>query len=261
MSVAPDERSLKQRLDRYVWHNASTEAVLLRSLLKEHFGSFARVGIIGGMVRDFARGGRAAFKSDVDLVIEGEPARVDEMARGISAKANRFGGYGFRVGPWNIDFWALERTWAATHGHVAVRELADVTGCVFFDWDAIVYDIGSRRVLCDPRYLDRLRSGRMEISLRSNPGEIGNLLRAARRLIRWGLEPGPELRRFIDEKLDETTFATMRALERRKHPDRVLDDHVSAAELRHALLNGACPKTASLRQMSLAFTEPERIAT
>lgn len=236
MPIAPDIRSLKGRLDRFFWDNGSTEAVRLRAVLREDFRGFPQMGIIGGLVRDFARGGRSAFKSDIDLVVAASPEEVDHLARRLGARRNRFGGYGYRAEPWNVDFWALESTWAAAQGHVPVRELADVTRCVFFDWDAVVYDLGTRRVLCDGSYLDRIRHGRMEISLRENPGVMGNLLRATRRIIRWDLEPGPALRCFIEEHLTEDALGAMRASERLKHSDRVLDGYPDAAALRHALL-------------------------
>ena len=250
LSVASDIRSLKGRLDRFVWSNPTSEAVLLRELLHEHFLQFEGVGIIGGLVRDFARGGRWAFKSDLDLVIQGDPAQVAALAERVGAATNRFGGYGFAVGPWKIDFWALQHTWAATAGHVAVRDLADVVRCTFFDWDAVVYDLTSRRVVCDKAYLDRLRSRQLEISLRSNPGELGNLLRAARRMLRWHLAAGPALASFIKERLDDEAFITIKATERRKYADRVLDSFTDAAQLRAALVTSPRSEQ-SLGQMDL----------
>ena len=251
MSVAPDLRSLKGRLDRFVRGNSSTEAVLLRRLLDEHFGRFDRVGIIGGLVRDFARGGRQAFKSDLDLVVEGDRKEVARLAQAVGARGNRFGGYGFTAGPWKIDFWALEDTWAVAQGHVAVRGLDDVVRCTFFDWDAIVYDLRTWRLICDPAYLERLRSRRLDISLRSNPGELGNLLRAARRIVSWNLQPGPALRLFIEEQLDESAFQSIVASERRKYPGRVLDRFAGAEQLRTYLLSPRSATTERARQMVL----------
>ena len=251
LSIARDSRILKGRLDRFVWENATPEAALLRRLLNEHFMRFDGVGIIGGLVRDFALGGRDAFKSDLDLVIQGDPREVAALASRIGAVANRFGGYGYSEGPWKIDFWALQNTWAVTAGHVAVRDLADVVHCTFFDWDAVVYDLRSRRVVCDKTYFQRIQSRRLEISLRSNPGEMGNLLRAARRIIRWHLTPGPVLTKFIVERLDEETFAVLKATERRKYGDRTLDAFTSVAQLRSVLLGGARPQSGLARQMTL----------
>lgn len=253
MSIAPDIRCLKGRLDRYVWENSATEAVLLRKLLKEHFGQFEGVGIIGGLVRDFARGGRFAFKSDLDLVIDGDPAHVAALAERVGARANRFGGFGFTAGPWKIDFWALEYTWAATAGHVIVRELADVVRCTFFDWDAVMYDLVRKRVVCDKAYLERIRSRRLEISLRPNPGELGNLLRAARRIVRWGLQPGPVLTTFIKAHLDAAAFAEIKETERRKYADRVLDEFEDPDHLRQFLLTTHLGSLAQPGQMALPF--------
>jgi len=256
LSVARDRRVLKGRLDRFVWENATPEAILLRRLLSEHFMQFDGVGIIGGLVRDFALGGRYAFKSDLDLVIQDDPRKVAELASRVGAVANRFGGYGYSEGPWKIDFWALQNTWAATAGHVAVRSLADVVQCTFFDWDAVVYDLHERRVVCDKTYFQRIHSRRLEISLRSNPGEMGNLLRAARRIIRWHLTPGPVLTRFIAERLDDETFTLLKATERRKYGNRTLDAFTSAAQLRSALLEGPRAQLELASQMPLPLDQP-----
>ena len=255
MSIAPDLRSLKRRLDRFVWENASTEAVLLRSILQEHFERFDRVGVIGGLVRDFARGGRSAFKSDLDLVIQGDRKDVTRLAQAVGAHANRFGGYGFTAGPWKIDFWALESTWAVAQGHVAVENLDDVVHCTFFDWDAIVYDLRSRRLSCDVAYLERLESRRLDISLRSNPGEIGNLLRAARRIIGWKLQAGPRLRVFIEERLDNAAFQSMISSEKRKYANNMLDTFMDASQLRAALLSSRAPISEGNRQLGLPFDQ------
>ena len=255
MSIAPDLRTLKRRLDRFVWENSSTEAVLLRDLLKEHFEPFERVGIIGGLVRDFARGGRSAFKSDLDLVVEGDRKDVARLAQKVGARGNRFGGFGFAAGPWKIDFWALEDTWAAAQGHVAVERLDDVVYCTFFDWDAIVYDLRSRRLSCEESYLERLHSQRLDIGLRSNPGELGNLLRAARRILGWRLEAGPGLRIFVEERLDDAAFHAIIASERRKYANTILAAFVDASQLRAALLSSRPPVAGCNQQMDLPLDQ------
>lgn len=254
MSVAPDLSSLKKRLDRYFGdENKSKEMERLRDIRKRHLDQFENVGVVGGLVRDFARGGRSAFKSDLDLVIEASSVEVACFAEHVGASPNRFGGYGFVDGPWKIDFWALERTWAATSGHVQVNHLPDVIRSTFFDWDAVVYDIKRKKLSCDIDYLERIRSSRLEINLRANPSELGNLLRAARRIIRWGLEPGPILRSFIVERLDGQAFDRMRAEERRKFSFRVTDEYDDAEKLRHALLIAPRCRAKDPDQMDMDF--------
>lgn len=251
MPVAPDRRALKRRLDSFFVTNRAGEMTALRAVLAARFQDFHRVAVIGGLVRDFAREGRNGFRSDVDLVIEAPATDVDALARALRAIPNRFGGYGFRDGPWRIDFWALETTWAARHAGVRLTCLEDVLHCTFFDWDAAAYDLRARRVLCSDDYLERLRQGVLDINLRESPSPKGNLLRAIRRLALWRARPGPALRLFIEQQLDDITFRELQIYERRqRHPHQVMPRWADARTARRALLEPVAPE-ASLVQPSL----------
>ena len=250
MPLAPDLSALKRRLDRYFWGNRSPEMRQLNGIFSEHFSRFDRVAVVGGLVRDFARAGRAGFRSDVDLVIEAPANEVAAVAQALGGQANRFGGYGVKSGAWKIDFWALETTWAARHAGVQVSGLEDITRCTFFDWDAIAYDLRTRRVVCDRDYLDRIQRGALDVNLRSTPSPDGNLLRAIRRLVLWKIRPGPTLRQFIDEHLDEAAFDSVRATEARLYPLAVSGMWPDVTSARMALL-GNCEAEI---QLTLAFT-------
>lgn len=204
MSIAPNQYALKKRLDRYFWDNKTTEMGRLKKILEENFREFERVAVIGGLVRDFAREGRSGFCSDVDLVLDAPKDKVSELASSLNAVPNRFGGYGYKDGPWKIDFWALETTWGKKH--VSVDKLEDVIGSTFFDWDAIAYDLWERKLICNDNYLDKIKNREMDINLLPNPSPMGNLVRAVRRLVLWHVNPGPELRDFIEEHLDDTAL-------------------------------------------------------
>ncbi|EOT7838869.1 hypothetical protein AAER22_29790 [Pseudomonas aeruginosa] len=204
MPIAPNQFALKRRLDRYLWANRSGEMEVLQAALDSNFRTFDRVAVIGGLVRDFAREGRAGFRSDVDLVIDDSREKVALLAEKLGATPNRFGGYGYKSGPWKIDFWALETTWARKH--VPMRKLEDVLLGTFFDWDAIAYDLWERKLICSDDYLERIRAKRLDINLQPNPSPMGNLVRAIRRLVLWQASPGERLRCFIDEHLDESTL-------------------------------------------------------
>lgn len=214
MSVAINEDVLKRRIDDYLWRDRSTVVAVLRLLLKEHFLSFDRVAVIGGMVRDFARAGQRGFKSDVDLVVDAPAKSVEELAGRLNAKPNRFGGYSYVTDRWKIDFWALRATWAYTEGHASINRLEDVTNCTFFDWDAVLYDLKRRQVVCSPTYLDLLRNKAIEINLLPTPSINGNLLRAVRRILLWDLEPGPALGSFIMQHLTASSFAEIARTDR-----------------------------------------------
>ncbi len=256
MPVAPDRRALKRRLDSFFVTNRTGEMVALRAVLAARFHDFQRVAVIGGLVRDFAREGRTGFRSDVDLVIEAPASQVQALALELKAVANRFGGYGFRDGPWRIDFWALETTWAARHAGVRLTCLEDVLRCTFFDWDAAAYDLKTRRVLCSDDYLERMRQGVLDINLRDSPSPRGNLLRAIRRLALWRARPGPGLRSFIDQHLDDAMFQELQIYERQQRFSQlVMPRWADAFSARRGLLEHVDPD-ASLSQPSLPLTNP-----
>lgn len=204
MPIAPNKYALKRRLDRYLWANKSGEMEALQAALSSNFRNFYRVAVVGGLVRDFAREGRTGFRSDVDLVIHDSKEEVALLAEKLNATPNRFGGYGYKSGPWKIDFWALETTWARKH--VPMQTLEDILLGTFFDWDAVAYDLWGRKLICHDDYLERLRAKTLEINLRPNPSPMGNLIRAIRRLILWQLVPGEKLMSFIDEHLNESAL-------------------------------------------------------
>lgn len=212
MPTAPNPLALKRRLDRYFWANGSGEMVHLQATLARRFREFERVAVIGGLVRDFALEGRSGFKSDVDLVVDAPAEEVAQLAKQLKATPNRFGGYGCKQGPWKIDFWALETTWARQY--VPVKKLEDVVSCTFFDWDAVAYDLWEKKLICSDGYLERIRDRTLDINLRPNPSPMGNLVRAIRRLVLWQAKPGPALREFIKDYLDEDGLRFVQSKER-----------------------------------------------
>jgi hypothetical protein len=119
-----------------------------------------------------------------------------------------------RLGVSDTTMHKAERTGRIAH-------LEDVLRCTFFDWDAAAYDLRTRRVMCSDDYLERLRLGVLDINLLESPSPKGNLLRAIRRLALWRARPGPALRAFIEQHLNEASFRELQAYERQqRHPDR-----------------------------------------
>lgn len=235
MSIAPNQYALKKRLDRYFWYNNTTEMQQLKRILKHNFRGLGRVAVIGGLVRDFAREGRSGFHSDVDLVIDAPKHEVTQLALDLNAVPNRFGGYGYQDGLWKIDFWALETTWGKKH--VSVNSLEDVIESTFFDWDAIAYDLWERKVICKDDYLDKIKKRKMEINLLPNPSPMGNLVRAVRRLVLWHVEPGPELRDFIDKHLDEVALSYIKDKESELYSFKVSKQWRSADEAKNFIFS------------------------
>lgn len=235
MKVAEKPHIVKRRIDDYVWRDDTLASRRLRYILGTHFERFDNVAIVGGMVRDFARVGKQGFKSDIDLVIDAPAAEVADMARIVNARTNVFGGHSITELGWNVDFWALESTWAIREGYVKAGGLADFIRSTFFDYDAALYDIKSRQVLHSDSYLDCLQSKVMEVNLLPNPTVIGNLYRAIRRILLWDLAAGERLKSFIAENLDTTGFRDVVAMDNRKSSTPFLHRYKSAIELREAV--------------------------
>lgn len=240
MSTAPNNLALKRRLDRYFWANDTGEMVFLHQVLEDRFTAFDRIAVVGGLVRDFAHEGRAGFRSDLDLVIDAPADHVASLAAELGATSNRFGGFGCKQGPWKIDFWALETTWARRH--VSVQKLEDIVACTFFDWDAIAYDLKGRRLICADNYLGRIRKRTLDINLLPNPSPMGNLVRAVRRLVLWKVQAGPSLQRFISEHLDDAALRFIHAKEAELYASPVSTRWNAVDEARAALLSnvGGC---------------------
>lgn len=235
MSVAASIPLLKNRVYKYLREPGSPHR-MLREFLHVELEEFDHIAIVGGLVRDLARKGKVGFRSDIDIVIDGDVEKVADLARRLNATPNRFGGFGWTSERWKIDFWALGTTWAVTHGHVAVKELSDITKTTFFDCDAICYEYRTRTIHASPEYLARLRARTMDINLLPNPSIEGNLLRAARRILLWGFRPGKTLRTFIDDHLDEALSKSIADTEVNLFQNPVTQAFGGAAELKATLL-------------------------
>lgn len=249
MPTAPNNFALKRRLDRYFWANNTEEMIFLRKMLAEHFNPFDRIAVIGGLVRDFAHEGRSGFHSDLDLVIDAPQEKVAELAATLDAQANRFGGFGCKQGPWKIDFWALETTWARRH--VSVKKLEDIVSCTFFDWDAIAYDLGEKKLICSENYLTRIEKKTLDVNLLPNPSPMGNLVRAVRRLVIWKVQAGPVLKAFINEHLDEAALRYVQEKEAELYSYPVSIRWKTAVEAKRSLLRSAKNKNNNQFELEL----------
>lgn len=211
---------------------------LLRSFLEGDLRPLGDAAVVGGLVRDFARGGRKAFASDVDIVIDARAGAVSDLAARLSAQPNRFGGFGCRVGPWRVDFWARETTWAVRCGGARADHLSDLVGCTFFDWDGALYRLWDRELVVPGDYLDRIASSVLDVRFRPTPSLESNLLRAVRRLVLWNARAGDHLRSFVEEHLDDAAFAMLKRREGALPPpgERVTARWIDAAAARSALL-------------------------
>lgn len=184
-----------------------------------------RPALIGGAIRDLARGGRSAFKSDLDFVVYGS-RRMDFRDSMLKAGAveNKFGGFGLQIGAWHIDAWHLHDTWARTAGYREVNNLRDLLSCTFFDWDAVVFDLNSRKLITRKGYFARLAGGTLDITLEENPNPRGSLVRSLRRAALWNVNFGLRLTNFTLNSLQKFQWDELVELDTHAFSSPILRD-------------------------------------
>lgn len=178
--VAQTPEQLKRRACYFLFESQRRGRREVADFAKRLYG-LGGVVIIGGMLRDLAVAGNAAFTSDVDFVAKPISLReFDRLMRRKGAAINRFGGCRLELNTWKVDVWPLERTWASRAGYRIVCDFPDLLGATFFDWDAVLFDYGQRKVIAASDYFDRLATRIIDVNLHPNPNPTGNAVRALR---------------------------------------------------------------------------------
>ena len=183
-------------------------------------GSLGRTAVIGGMLRDLHLSGPRGFRSDVDFVVH--PPSLGEYDRFVAAAGgvpNRFGCHAVRLSRWKVEVWPLQRTWAWVAGHARLGALDDILGTTFFDWDAVLYDVGERRVIAAPGYFERVAARVLDVNLAPNPNPLGNAVRALRYAHRWGAALGEGLAAHVAGQVEEAGWDALVAYEARSFTD------------------------------------------
>ena len=234
LSVALDDREIVSRLTGYLSGAGKPAARAIDSLLAGPFRGLGRTAIVGGMVRDIARG--TEFSTDIDLVVEDSAAHVADVALSLGARPNVMGGWTAAYEGFDIDFWALQSSWAVRAGHVDARVLEDFPKTTFFRHDAAAFDIVNLKMISSEVFWHDLRTQAIEINLEPTPVPVGNIYRAAKRILLWGLRPGPSLAAFIDRNLNTSCFAALLEMGARKGDRPFLAPFANAPELIDALL-------------------------
>lgn len=195
-----DIDDLKERVQRYL--DTSSRGIEAKELA-ERLREVGDVAIFGGMLRDFARGYEQSFNSDIDLVVDATPERLESFLMDYKVQRNRFGGYRLHGRDTQFDVWTLHNTWAIREGHVQACGLNDLINTTFFDCDAIVYVVHSKEIYCHSNFVENINKRTVDILLKDNPNLLGAVARTLRALVEWRAELGPELTKFLAKSLDD----------------------------------------------------------
>ncbi|MDD4600975.1 MAG: hypothetical protein PHQ46_07950 [Negativicutes bacterium] len=160
--------------------------------------------MFGGMVRDFAVKGAAYFKSDIDLVLLSDDVdHVNSLLKAYPHTFNKFGGWKIKCGLWVLDLWLLRSTWAFSNKLVLGESFADLIRTTFFNWDAAVFELQSKKVHIDGTYFKDIQSGVLDINLEENPNPLGMFLRALKFMFLYDAKITPNLALYLGRILEE----------------------------------------------------------
>ncbi|WP_374306498.1 hypothetical protein [Dongia sp.] len=257
---------LRKRVVRLLKLNESNDPSELTRLVLPRLQALGNAALIGGAIRDLAIGGRRRFSSDLDFVVyDGSRASFHDAMTRSGARPNRFGGFALKFPTWKVDVWHIEDTWAHTAGLKEVHSLKDLLKCTFFDWDSIVFDVSSRKLICEATYLSRLRAGVMEVRLLENPNPDGSLVRALRRAALWDVKFGLKLCEFSISRLRSTPWDKLVALDDMAFSSavlRYLNRDILIERLEEGLEIGRAPQVVPRwnRQPMLPFSDNTDVA-
>jgi len=226
----------------------------VRGFLSE-LGSHGEIAIVGGMLRDILIDGYRNFASDVDLVVDtSDVGALEAFLVGRGGVRNKFGGYALPE-KWKIDVWPLQRTWAHVQGHRRVQVLQDLLYTTFFNWDAILYLVGSKRVIAAPRYLDEVGTRYLDLNLVPNPNPQGSLIRTMRAAARYNATLSSELTEYSHRQLRQVPQSAVVAGEAAAYGCRAVLTHAdmatAAIRIAEAATNGGPCNPFPPRQLPL----------
>lgn len=136
--------------------------------------------LFGGLLRDFALFGKDGFKSDVDVVVDGEMGGIVNYLVELGAKKNKFGGYRLLIKSREIDLWKAEETWAVRKNLVVYKGIASLLESTVINWDAVLMNWRTGKVICSSKYIQDIRNGHMDLVLKENPDSLSALVKILR---------------------------------------------------------------------------------
>jgi hypothetical protein len=211
MKVAINRRRVEQRIDAFFASESKHQAAraLLDTLAVDH-----KVWIFGGMIRDISLFGYHGFVSDIDIVIDANREDVERViSRYISHDGltfNKFGGIRFSYQGVDFDAWCLADTWAFQEKLIPLHDVESLLRTTLLSWDAVLYDVLSRKIISPCNYFQDLKRGHLELVLRETPNETGSLIKVLRTIFTKKVRTiGPELRGYLAQNLRRYDFQTL----------------------------------------------------
>jgi len=200
------------------------------------------VYIFGGLIRDMAFYGASGFNSDVDIVVTKEWDPYKRLLMNLGARVNKFGGLRFFIGEMPVDLWHAEDTWAFAEGHVKYRGIASLLDTTILNWDAILMNWRSKRILSKPSYLDELSRRILDVVLIENPNPLGMLVRILRHLAQKDAEKiTVKAANYVGDACRVYTFESVSGYEVEKFGDAIVESRLFAFFREYSILDDFPP--------------------
>lgn len=226
-SIANQPSVLKQRLNRFFFQHKNSGRTQVKEILTELANS-GPVYLFGGAIRDIALQGIRNFYSDLDFVVDCNPAVLDAAIYKIAPEhkiiKNKFGGYRILCDKWWLDVWALESTWAFKQNIINFESVDSLLKTTILNWDAILFDFQHNRLIHNPKYFDELTSQTIDINLAENPNQIGAVTRVLRCLVSKPVKQiSLNLQTFLNTGITQADISHILDYEASHYPNRYLD--------------------------------------
>lgn len=182
------------------------------------------VYLFGGILRDMALLGKRGFKSDIDLVVEGEWGHCVTYLESLGAQRNKFGGYRLNVADWPIDIWNARETWAIKQGLVKYKGIASLTETTVSNWDAILMNWRTKAFIYRTNYLEEIKARMLDIVLEQNPNPLGMAIRVFRHLCSKDAKKITlTTAKYLAHCVDSYEFEELKAEEIRSYGNNLID--------------------------------------
>lgn len=180
--------------------------------------------VFGGVLRDLALNPPHLFKSDIDVVVEGDWSELVPFLEAFGAVRNKFGGYRLQLLGAPIDIWDARKTWAIESGLVRYENVSSLIFTTILNWDAVLMSWSTKEFICKDNYLPFLQERILDLVLEENPNPLGMAVRVFRHIaMKDASKAGISVYKYLAEVTSRYTFNELKELELKSYGSNKID--------------------------------------
>lgn len=183
---AENEIELQKRLANYIHSKKNEEwsSHVAKFLEEISEATDGRCYIYGGLLRDLALIGSEAIcsSSDIDVVVDDDMEKIRKLLTQGNLERNKFGGYRMKIFGKQIDLWSAKHSWFFQNGSFAFEGISSLTKTTILNWDAILLNWKTKKVIASENYFELVNSKTLEILNTCNPNPLGMTVKILRNI-------------------------------------------------------------------------------